>query len=176
MLASIQKDYAIIDKAAGEFLGNLTGTNIAKDITLAAEMGGLTLLRASKADLSKYKGGNVLLGAIPDETYEQIDRFIAGWAATNGLDTTEIKKEDFSNSLKEHSEYFPQLTKYENGFYEICRVNGIKTEYFPYVAISAAMRLVLAGDKMKLLNGKIGRAIVHYHVICGSKTVPYPVA
>jgi len=175
MLASIQQDYAIINKAAGEFLGMLTGTNIAKDIALSAEIGGLMLLRASKVDLSKYQGGNVLLGVIADDIYKQIDRFIFGWATTNGLDTTEISKEEFSNSLKEYSDYFPELTKFENGFYEVCRVNGIKTEYYPFVAISSAMRLVLTGEKMKLLNGKIGRAIVHYHVICGSKTVPYPV-
>ena len=174
MLASIQKDYAIIDKAAGEFLGKLTGTNIAKDIALSAEMGGLMLLRASKVDLSKLAAGNVLLGVIPDDVYKQIDRFIFGWAATNGLDTTQISKEEFSNFLKGHNDYFPELTKYENGFYEICRMNGIKTEYYPFVAISSAMKLVLVGDKMKLLNGKSGRAIVHYHVICGSKKVPYP--
>lgn len=174
MLASIQKDYAIINKAAIEFLKKLTGTSIAKDIALSAEMGGLMLLRASKVEVSKYQGGNVLLGAIPDDIYKQIDRFIIGWAATNGLDTTEISKEEFSNSLKGHSDYFPELTKYENGFYEVCRANGIKTAYYPFVAISSAMNLVLTGEKMKLLNGKTGRAIVHYHVICGSKKVPYP--
>jgi hypothetical protein len=68
----------------------------------------------------------------------------------------------------------PELTKFEKGFCEICQTVGIKIEYYPFVAISSAMRLVLVGDKMKLLNGKSGRAIVHYHVICGSKTVPYP--
>ncbi len=175
MLASIQKDYPVINKAAGEFLGKLTGTNIAKDIILSAEMGGLMLLRASKVDLLKYQGGNALIGAIADDIYGQIDRFIIGWATANGLDTTEISKEEFANSLKGHSDYFPELTKYENGFYEICRANGIKIEYYPFVAISSAMRLVLVGDKMKLLNGKSGRAIVHYHIICGSKTVPYPI-
>jgi hypothetical protein len=175
MLSSIQRDYAIIDKAASGFLEKLTGNNIRKDIALSAEMGGLMLLRASKVDLSKYPAGSVILGAITDDIYQEVDRFMHGWAVTNGLETTSVSKIEFSDFLKTVENYFPELTHLENGFYEVCKAHGIKIEYYPFVAISSAMRLVLAGEKTGLLKGKAGRAIAHYHVICGSKTVPYPV-
>jgi len=69
--------------------------------------------------------------------------------------------------------YIPEVTQFEHAFYEIFRSHGIKAEYYPFIAISSAMKLVLAGEKMGLLNAKIGQAIVLYHIICGSKTMPY---
>ncbi len=169
MLSSIQKDYAIIDKVAAECLGKLTGTNITKDIALSAEIAGLMLLRTSQVDLSTLPPGNVILGVISYDTYEQIQRFIVGWAVSNGLDSKEIAKVKIPDSVKN---YIPEVTQFEHAFYEICRSHGIKAEYYPFIAISTAMKLVLAGEKMGLLNAKVGQAIVLYHIICGSKTVP----
>jgi hypothetical protein len=76
ILDSVQEDYATIDKAAGEFLHDLSGNDIKRDIALAAEMAGLQLLRAADIDLSDLSSGVILLGAIPDRVYDQVQRFI----------------------------------------------------------------------------------------------------
>jgi hypothetical protein len=169
ILKSVQKDYAIINKAAGEFLYKLSGNNIKKDITLAAEMSGLKLLRTSKVDLSQVAPGVILLGAIPDETYKIMDRFIMGWAVSNWINPLGVGKVNIPDDVKD---YLPEVTQLEIPFADICEQNSINNEYYPFVAASAALKLVLAGKKMKLLDAKIGLAMVMYHIISGSKTVP----
>lgn len=51
----------------------------------------------------------------------------------------------------------------------------LKKEFFPYVAVLAALKLVYAANAMKLLDQDIGKALTGYHVVAGAKTVPYPV-
>jgi hypothetical protein len=170
ILDSVQKDYPSIDKAAGEFLHKLSGNNIKRDIMLAAEMAGLKLLRAANVDLSKVGEGTIVLGAIPDEIYEQIQRFIFGWALSNGIDPRDIGKVQLANDM---TGYLPEITKLEKVFHNICKQNNIKEELYPFVAASSALKLVLAGEKLKLLDAKTGLTMTMYHIISGSKTAPY---
>jgi hypothetical protein len=170
ILDSIQKDYAIINKTAGEFLSKLSGNDIHRDILLASEIGGLELLRASGVDFSKYRPGSILLGAIPDEIFEQMQRFVFGWAISNGIDPKGIGKGKIPDKYKD---YQPEITQFEISFLNLCQQNSIKGEYYPFVALASALKLVLAGEKLKLLDAKTGLAMVLYHIIVGSKTVPY---
>ena len=59
-------------------------------------------------------------------------------------------------------------------FYEICKKYGVETKFYPFIAAASAGKLVLAGNKLKLLEPKIGLAILLFHIAAGSKTVPYP--
>lgn len=170
LMKSIEKDFPQINKAAGDFLLQLSGTDIYRNILLSAEIAGLSLLRASNVDIARHEAGSLLLGAIADDTYEQIQRFMIGWSLSNGLNPCDIGKEDIPDEL---IDYVPTLAQLEAPFYEVCAQNNLREEYYPFVATLAALKLVLAGEKQKLLASKTGLSLVYYHVISGSKTVLY---
>jgi len=46
-------------------------------------------------------------------------------------------------------------------------------EHFPFAAIIAALKLVQVGKKMGLLEESIGQMLALYHILSGSKMVPY---
>ncbi len=170
LLRSIQKDYAIIDKVANEFLPKLTGSDIRKDIMLAAEMCGLKLIRASKVDLSKIPAGTPVLGLVPDETYDTLEHFIMSWAQSNGLPPDSTS----SDIPKDSMAYLPEVVQYESAFDTLCKQNGIDAKYVTFMAATAALKLVAAGAKLKLVDASAGLSTIIYHIIAGSKTVPYP--
>jgi hypothetical protein len=64
--------------------------------------------------------------------------------------------------------------KTENDFLNLCGRHHLKKVFFPYVAVLAALKLVYAADKMKILDQDIGKALTGYHVVAGAKTVPFP--
>jgi len=171
ILASVQKNYPAIHTAAGEFLGKLTGSNITTDICLAGEMAGLMLLRSSKADLRNIPPGTVILGAIADDVQQAMHRFVFGMAMSNGLNPKEV---DFAAMSADAKKYLPQLTQFEKPFRDTCDNYGIVSELFPFIAVAAGVKLVLAGNQLKLLSPKIGLAMLFFHIIAGSKTAPYP--
>lgn len=171
ILAAIEKDYPIIHKAAGEFIKKLTGTNIKKDIALAAGVGGLTLLRARGIDFSKLNpAGSILLGAVPDQVYDEMQRFIYGWIISNGLKVADVNQTQIPDDAKS---YNPEIAALEKQLREICLWDNIKVEHIPFVAVSAALMLVATGQKLGLLDAGTGQMIVIYHMISGSKTIPY---
>ena len=172
ILNAVEKEYPIINQAANDFLNELSGNDIMRDIALAAEMAGLKLLRAADINLSGLSPGQIILGAIDDSTFEQINRFVFGWALSNGLDPT-IQE---ANIPKHAKNYLPEVVQLEPAFDKICERNGIKSELVPFVAITAALKLVFAGQKLGLLDASTGLAMVLYHIIAGSKTVPYPLS
>lgn len=169
LLDSIQKDYALIDQAAAEFLSTLPGENFTRVIALAAEIAGLQLLRATAIDLAQFPPGGVLLDAVPDESYEQMQQFVYGWTMSNGLgDTGEAEVP------AEATAYLPEVAQHERTFRAICQRHSLPAEYYPYVAAVTALKLVLAGERLKLLEPNVGLMTMVYHVIVGSKTAPYP--
>jgi hypothetical protein len=171
VLDAVQLRYPLINKAAGEFLCKLSLAGLNKDIMLAAEMAGLLMLRESSANIQKIKPGTCILGAIADEAYQTMNRFLCGWAISNGLNPKAINIEGIPADARR---YLPELSQFEQPFYAICQVHGIEYDHFPFVAATSAMKLVAAGEKLKMLDPGIGQAMVHFHVIAGSKTVPYP--
>ena len=62
----------------------------------------------------------------------------------------------------------------EKDFLALCGRHHLKKDFFPYVAVLAALKLVHAADTMKILDQDIGKALTGYHVVAGAKTVPYP--
>jgi hypothetical protein len=162
----------VINAAAGEYLTKLSLTGIEKDIVIAAEMAGLMMLRNSTADLSNVVSGMGILGAIPDETARTMNRFVFSWAMSNGLNPKDV---DFAAIPAESKAYLKELTRFEAPLIAICKRHEIEPELRAYVAAAAAMKLVAAGKMLGLLEPKIGQAMVMFHVVAGSKTMPYPV-
>ncbi|HNT78089.1 MAG TPA: hypothetical protein PKH77_24005 [Anaerolineae bacterium] len=169
LLDSIQKDYALIDKAAAEFLSTLPGENFTRVIALAAEIAGLQLLRATQMDLSQFPPGSALLGAVSDEAYEPMQQFVYRWTMSNGLsDTGEV------DVPADATGYLPEVAQHELAFRAICERHDLPVAYYPYAAAVTALKLVLAGERLKLLEPNVGLTTMVYHVIVGSKTAPCP--
>ena len=171
LLEEVQKDYPMINKAAAEFISKLPGNDIKQAIMLAAEMAGLQLLRASKVDLVKIAPGTIVLGAIPDDINQQLERFVALVALSNGIDRIDLGWVDFHGKDKD---YHPEITRLESSFHEICQKSSVKVEYYPFVAALTALKLVLAGKKLGLLDARTGLSMTMFHIIAGSKTAPFP--
>lgn len=149
ILSRVQKEYPRIDKAASQFVPMLTGADIKKDITLAAEMAGLKLLRATAFDYSKIDAGTIILGVILDEALDEMLNFVTGWAHIN----LRIKGESLDFKLPaEVSEYLADLVDYEISFDRICQQNKIEGKLIPFVAAVAALKLVAAGKALKLFG------------------------
>ena len=164
----IEKEYGKLNQAAGDFLLNLPDDNIKQAISLSAEMAGLKLLRAAQIDLSRHEPGNVVMGAILDGTYDQIRRFMFSWANSNGLmpvfGGAELSPED--------KRYLPEVAQLEDPFDAICREKELIPEHDPFAAITACLKLVLAGKKLGLIDEKTGQVMTLYHILLGSKIVP----
>ena len=169
ILDVVEKEYSTISKAANEFLPTLTGKDIKTDISLAGEMAGLKLLRATGFDHSKIEAGTAILGVIPDEALDLMSSFLSGWANSNALADGEMEEGDLPEDV---TPYLPEVVTYEAAFDQICRQNNIHAELVPFVAASAALKLVASGKKLNVLDSQIGLSMVMYHIISGSKTVP----
>ena len=113
----------------------------------------------------------VLLGAIPDETYQVMESFVVGWAKLNHISTFMVFKPKIPNDMLY---YIPQLTQFEDRFTQVCNANAVKAEHYPFVATTAALTFVYAAKKLGFLNPKLGLALILYHINAASKTVPYP--
>lgn len=68
----LQEVYPTLNEAAGDLLQILSDKDFKGDLTLAAQMAGLKMLRSSGVDLGRHTPGHILLGAIPDEAYIQM--------------------------------------------------------------------------------------------------------
>jgi hypothetical protein len=69
----------------------------------------------------------------------------------------------------------PEMThKTEKGFLAICARHDLANEFYPFVAVLAALKLVVAAVTMDLLDQNTGKALTGYHVVAGAKTVPLP--
>jgi hypothetical protein len=179
-LSEIQEHYPEISAAASEVLGllgpgftNTPDGHVETDISAAAALAGLQILRGRGFDLRQFTPGTVILTDL-DKEMDEIWNFMMAAAGNLGLDPAggwdgEIPEADkplFS---------IPEMThKIENGFLALCGRHSLEKAYYPYVAVLAALKLVYAADAMHLLDQKIGKALTGYHVVSGAKTVPYP--
>jgi hypothetical protein len=171
LLTSIQEDYSLIHKVVLKFLSMLSGKNYQADIVITAELAGLLLLRASKQDLSKSTPGTMLLGAVADETYLTMNQYIFEWSACNGLKA--MKTVDDIEIPEEFKGYHPEVVTGEADFLKLCRENSIREEYFPYVAMTTALMIASFAQDKKIQEGKVSVSVIIYHLILGSKTVPF---
>jgi hypothetical protein len=170
-LESIQANYPAISSAAGQLLRSLGNNDLQKDIILTAELAGLMLLRDGGANLEGLSPGTGILGAVADEAMNDLQRFIFGFAKLNGLGSV---KPNIASLDEDAKRYRPDVVQYESRLYAACVVYGVPRDLYPFVAACAALKLVLTGQKLKLLSEETGLGLVTFHVIYGAKTVPHP--
>ena len=178
-LSEIQENYPEISASANDVLG-LLGPGFTKpeghvetDISAAASLAGLSMLRNKGFDLRQFTPGTRVLSELDSEMNE-IWNFMMAAAQNMGLDPIggwdleipEANKPLFS---------VPEMTrKTEKAFLAICGRHHLKKDFFPYVAVLAALKLVYAANTMKILDQNIGKALTGHHVVAGAKTVPFP--
>ncbi len=176
----IPKLYPLIHVTANLFLENFgpTFTNmpeghIETDIAGASSLAGLMLLRATVKDLDKYEPGTVILSEV-HAAQDELFAFIRNVAASIGLD---YEKGWTTPIPDEHQPLFSTLEmtrRLEQPLYSSCLETALLRDYYPHAAALAAMKLVAAGEQMHRLAQNIGKGLVSYYVVAGSKTVPYP--
>lgn len=163
--------FPVLNQAAGDFLGLLSNTDFKGDLTLAAEMAGLKLLRNSGTDLGQHTPGHMLLGAVPDEAYVQMQRFIFTWCLSNGIPLDGFGKVQLPS---EDKAYKPEVSRLEPAFDSVCQGHGLIAEDGPYAAALAALKLVAAGAQLGLMDLKTGQYMTYFHIVTASKMVPEP--
>lgn len=146
--------------------------HIETDIAAASSLAGLIILRR-KVDLTKFSPGQVLLSDIHAEQ-EDISKFMMAAAINCGLDNSIGWEKRFPESNKPLYSVQDMTQKIEEDFYRICEKRKIKKEHYPYIAALTAIRLVDAGNAMKILDQETGKNLAMYHLIAGLRTVPYP--
>ncbi len=179
--SDIQKKYPALSAAANDLLGllgpafmNKPGGHIETAIAAAASLAGLSILRNKGFDLRVFTPGSVLLSDL-DTEMNAIWDFMMAAARPLGLDPAGGWDLEIPDAHKPLST-IPEMTKRtEKEFLAICGRHDLGKEFFPYVAVMAALKLVYAADKMKILDQNIGKALTGHHIVAGAKTVPYPV-
>jgi hypothetical protein len=165
----IQEIYPALNRVAGDFLRLLSDTDFKGDLTLAAEMAGLKMLRNSGADLGRRTPGHILLSAIPEEAYRQMERFLHSWCLVNAIPVETFRDVQLP---PEDMEYAPQVVRLEPAFDSACRVHAVPPEDAAYAAALAALKLVAAGRNLQLMDSRVAQYMTYYHIIAASKTVP----
>ncbi|HZZ43445.1 MAG TPA: hypothetical protein VFE58_10955 [Tepidisphaeraceae bacterium] len=172
LLNSVQEKYPEINQAAGQWLLQLPQNDLKRALAMAAEMAGLMLIRSSGVKLPA-PSGTIVLGATREEEAQAVQRFIWGMAAGNGLDPKDAGSA-ISQLSTEDRKYIPEISGLEQAFLDLCELNQIQQQHRTFVASAAVIKLVLAGNQLKLLEGKMGLAMAMWHLTMGSKTIPYP--
>jgi hypothetical protein len=179
-LTDIQKNYPRISAAANDVL-RLLGPgftdkpegHLETDISAAASLAGLSLLRGKGFDFHQFKPGSVLLSDL-DTEMNDIWNFMMAAAGNMGLDPSTGWDREIPEANKPIYSVSEMTQKTEKEFLAICGRHSLNKEYYPYVAVLAALKLVYAANTMKVLDQNIGKALTGYHVVAGAKTVPFP--
>jgi hypothetical protein len=147
--------------------------HVETDISAAASLAGLAILRSKGLDLTAFRPGSMVLTEL-DTEMNDIWNFMMAAAGNMGLDPSG----NWDSEIPEaHRPLFsiPEMTHTtEKDFLAICSKHHLKKEFYPYVAVLAALKLVYAANAMKILDQNIGKALTGYHVVAGAKTVPCP--
>ena len=109
-----------------------------------------------------------------DTEMNEIWNFMMAAAQDMGLDPSGGWDMEIPEANKPLYSVLEMTHKTEKDFLGICDRHHLKKDLFPYVAVLAALKLVYAADKMKILDQNIGKALTGYHVVAGAKTVPFP--
>jgi hypothetical protein len=151
---------------------NTPNGHIETDIAAAASLAGLLILRSKFPVLPDLKPGTVFLSPM-DEEMNLIHMFMGGVCNAlelepNGGWNTEIPPANMPLWK------IPDMTrKLEKDVLDICNRNKLQKDFFPYTAVLTAMRLVSAGNRVRILDQNIGKSLVAYHVYGGARTIPY---
>jgi len=179
-ISDIGKNYPIINAAADDMLKlfgpeftNTPGGHVETDIAAAASLAGLLILRGKGFDLGAFKPGTVFLSDI-DTEMDGIWNFMTAVAGNVGMDPESGWDEEIPDENKPMYSVPEMTRKTEKKVIAICGKHKVKPEFFPYVAVLAALKLVYSADKLHILDQNTGKALTGYHVIAGAKTIPYP--
>jgi len=179
-LSEIQENYPEISAAANDVLGllgpgftNRPEGHVETDISAAASLAGLSMLRNKGFDVRQFTPGTMILSELDTEMNE-IWNFMMAAAQNMDLDPTGGWDWEIPEANKPLCSVPEMTRKTEKAFLAICGRHHLKKDFFPYVAVLAALKLVYAADTMKILDQDIGKALTGYHVVAGAKTVPYP--
>jgi len=179
-LSEIQKNYPEISAAANDVLGllgpgftNTTGGHVETDISAAASLAGLSMLRNKGFDVREFTPGTMLLSELDTEMNE-IWNFMMAAAKNMGLDPSGGWDREIPEANKPLFSVLEMTHRTEKAFLAICGRHHLNKDFFPYVAVLAALKLVYAADTMKILDQDIGKALTGHHVVAGAKTVPFP--
>jgi hypothetical protein len=178
--ADIERNYTAISAAANdllallgpEFSGRPEG-HVETDIAAAASLAGLSILRGKGFDLREFTPGSVLLSDLDAEMNEIWD-FMMAAARNMGLEPRQGWDLEIPEANKPLFTIPAMTQRTETGFLAVCSRHHLNQEFFPYVGTLAALKLVYAADKMGILDQSIGKALTGFHVMAGSKTVPFP--
>ena len=179
-ISDLMKNQGVIAEASSEMMQlfgpkftNTPKGHVETDISAAASLAGLLILRSRFPALPPMKPGTVFLSPM-DEEMNMIHRFMAGVCGALNLDP----KDGWNTTIpKENMPLYsiPEMTrKIERDSLAICGRHNLQKELFPYPAVLTSMRLVSAGNRMHILDQNIGKALVAYHVYPGARTIPYP--
>jgi hypothetical protein len=178
--SDIQKNYPAISAAANDVLRllgpeftNKPEGHVETDISAAASLAGLSMLRNKGFDLGKFKPGSPLFSDLDTEMNEIWD-FMMAAAGNMGLDPSGGWDREIPEANKPVYPIAEMTKKIEKEFIAVCDNHHLANGFFPYVAVLAALKLVYAANKMGILDQSIGKALTGYHVVAGAKTVPYP--
>ena len=178
--SDIRKNYAVIRAAANDVLSLLgpTFTNtpeghVETDISAAASLAGVSILRGKGLDMNAFRPGTMILTEL-DSEMNDIWNFMTAAAQNMGLEPSTGWDGEIPEANKPLYSIPEMIQKTEKRFLAICKKHQLKKEFFPYVAVLAALKLVFAADTLQVLDQDIGKALTGHHVVAGAKTVPYP--
>jgi|WetSurMetagenome_2_1015567.scaffolds.fasta_scaffold203506_2 hypothetical protein len=181
-LSVIQKNYPEISAAANDVLGllgqrftNNPEGHVETDISAAASLAGLAILRNKGFDVREFTPGTMVLSELDFEMNE-IWNFMMAAAQNMGLDPSGGWDEEIPEANKPLFSVLEMTHATEKDFRALCGRHHLKKDFFPYVAVLASLKLVYAAHTMKILDQHIGKALAGYHVVAGAKTVPFPLA
>lgn len=168
----------ILDQLGPRFTNTPIG-HIQTDIAATGSLVGLMILQETvpNSELAEFSKSaiapdNILLSEV-HEGQDEILRFMAGIALGNGLDPhggwdEQIPQEH--NPLLECCEMTKRLAP---PFYAACQDATLEREYYKFVAALTGIRLVNAGRETTILDPNVGKSLLFYYVVAGSKTIPY---
>jgi hypothetical protein len=99
---------------------------------------------------------------------------MVGFAYSNGLNSNSGWTQAIPSEHKPLLECAEMTRRLAPTFYEAAA--PIDRPYWKIIGALAGMRLVMAGVRNGILDAEVGNGLALYHVVAGSKTVPYPEA
>jgi len=148
--------------------------HIQTDIAAMGSLAGLMILQESVQDLRSVitvgKPGDAILSDVY-EGQRDVYRFLTGMYVGNGILTkSDAAIQDCDKPLFTCEMMTKKLC---SPFYEICFSEQIERTQFKFIAALVGFKLVIAGQKMNELNVRIGKGLLDFYIIAGSKTIPY---
>ena len=178
---NIEQNYFEFERLANRFLSQIgprftetANGHIQTDIAGTASMAGLAILRSIVPNLDNFKPGEAILADVHAHQ-ETVHAFMVKVAHGIELDPRSGWDEKWSQPNAPLLPVHEMTRRLEPSFNEILSTSHLGRACGPFVGALAAMKLAAAGEKMKLLPQAVGKSLALYHVIAGSKTVPYPV-